>query len=271
MRPARPAFFQRSISSLNLREVSPQAVESFSSLASAMMASLASLAWERSLSRACAHLRRDWLNVVRAAEKRFHSARPRACRCGWWCAGDSAIHRTGCGTCPRWNASWCCRPGRRPVLRPSPRWRCVPRRLGHGGLAGLGQFGLLGLAGGLQRLELFLERGDIAHDCGLGGLLAQQLQGLVDLTGFDIGRGQAAGQQIKLGLEIQETTGVQRQGLFLGASGNWPTSRSVSPSLTKTVPLSSTRPKASAALTSASEYAACAAGAQRGPWPRGPS
>ena len=88
--------------------------------------------------------------------------------------------------------------------------------LGHGGLAGLGQFGLLGLAGGLQRLELFLERGDIAHDCGLGGLLAQQLQGLVDLTGFDIGRGQAAGQQIKLGLEIQETTGVQRQGLFLG-------------------------------------------------------
>ena len=36
----------------------------------------------------------------------------------------------------------------------------------------------------------------------------------------------------------------------LEASGNWPTSRSLSPSRTNTVPLSSTRPNASAAVTS---------------------
>ena len=49
-------------------------VESFSWFASAMIASFSALAWARSTSRACDHLRRAWLNVVRAAEKRFHSA-----------------------------------------------------------------------------------------------------------------------------------------------------------------------------------------------------
>ena len=64
-----------------------------------------------------------------------------------------------------------------------------------------------------------------------------------------------------LALRSRKRRAYSARASSLEASGNWPTSRSVSPSLTKTVPLSATRPKASAALTSASEYAACAAGA----------
>lgn len=88
--------------------------------------------------------------------------------------------------------------------------------LGLGGLACLGDFGLLGLAGSLQLLVLGLECGKIAHDGWLGGFFTQELHGFVDFTGLDVRGSQAGGQQIELGLEIQETTGVQCQRLFLG-------------------------------------------------------
>ncbi len=70
---------------------------------------------------------------------------------------------------------------------------------------------------------------------------------------FTVSECQAARQQIQLGLEVKVTTGVQRQRLLLGDVGELPDLTLESPSLTYTVPLSSTRPNASAAFTSASE------------------
>ena len=71
-------------------------------------------------------------------------------------------------------------------------------------------------AGSLQLLVLGLECGKIAHDGWLGGFFTQELHGFVDFTGLDVRGSQTGGQQIELGLEIQETTGVQCQRLFLG-------------------------------------------------------
>ena len=68
----------------------------------------------------------------------------------------------------------------------------------------------------LQLLVLGLECGKIAHDGRLGGFFTQELHGFVDFTGLDVRGSQTGGQQIELGLEIQETTGVQCQRLFLG-------------------------------------------------------
>ena len=88
--------------------------------------------------------------------------------------------------------------------------------LGLSSLARFGDLGLLGLAGGLQFHVTGLEGREVAHHRRFGGFFAQQLHGLVDFTGLDVGGGQARGQQIELGLEIQEATGVQCQRLLLG-------------------------------------------------------
>ena len=182
-----------------------------------MMASLASLAWERSLSRACAHLRRDWLNVVRAGGE----ALPQ-------CLGLRLVdaHGGALVVLPLVEQVTELVGGGAPVGVVAQRsGQCfslldnggaLGNGLGLGGLACLGDFGLLGLAGSLQLLVLGLECGKIAHDGWLGGFFTQELHGFVDFTGLDVRGSQAGGQQIELGLEIQETTGVQCQRLFLG-------------------------------------------------------
>ena len=89
----------------------------------------------------------------------------------------------------------------------------------HGSLACLGQLRLLGFGLGLELLILGLERGQIAHHGGGFGFFGQHLHRFVDLAGLDGGALQTCGQCIELGLEIKETTGVQRQCLFLGHVG----------------------------------------------------
>mgnify|MGYP002235473396 CR=1 FL=1 len=63
------------------------------------------------------------------------------CRDGRYCAGDPATAGTANGTCPRWNASWCCRPGNGQSLGLLHNRGTFGQRLGDGGLVGLAQLG----------------------------------------------------------------------------------------------------------------------------------
>ena len=93
--------------------------------------------------------------------------------------------------------------------------RTLLDRLGDGFLAAVREFFLLRLAVLLELLELRTQFGDIAHDSGLLGFLAQQLDRFVDLMGLDGAGVQTVREDIELFLQIEEPAGIQGECLFL--------------------------------------------------------